>query len=255
MPRSEPQGGLKTVWADMHLHTVASACAEIEMIPPLIARRAHELGLGLLAVTDHHTVDNVVAVQRAAAEYDIRVLAGMEVEAREDVHIVCLFDDIKTATAWQETVYAHLPQLPNREEFFGAQYVVDETGDYIRSNERLLATSVSLSVEEVVAGVRALGGLPIAAHIDRPSSSVLASLGFMPEGLDIAALEVSRRCNAQALIEERPELVGWPMIRGGDAHRLEEMHRSVCLRVRARTLAELALALAGSKGRSATITT
>jgi len=151
---------LKTVWADLHLHTVASACAEIEMIPPLIARRASKLGLGLIAVTDHHTVDNVVAVQRAAADYDIRVLAGMEVEAREDVHIVCLFEGIERALAWQETVYAHLPALLNREELFGAQYVVDETGDYIQSNDRLLATSVDLTVAEVVAQVRALGGQP-----------------------------------------------------------------------------------------------
>ena len=63
--RPEYTPELKTVWADLHLHTVASACAEIEMIPPLIARRANELGLGLIAVTDHHTVDNVVEIGRA----------------------------------------------------------------------------------------------------------------------------------------------------------------------------------------------
>jgi hypothetical protein len=251
--RPEYTPEFKTVWADLHLHTVASACAEIEMIPPLIARRASELGLGLIAVTDHHTVDNVVAVQRAAADYDIRVLAGMEVEAREDVHIVCLFEGIERALAWQETVYAHLPALLNREELFGAQYVVDETGDYIQSNDRLLATSVDLTVAEVVAQVRALGGLPIAAHVDRPSSSLLASLGFVPEGLALAALEVSRRCDAAALLRQRPELAAWPLVRGGDAHRLEEMHRSLCLTVQARTLEELALALAGREGRSATM--
>ncbi|MGI6376160.1 MAG: PHP domain-containing protein [Anaerolineae bacterium] len=244
------QSELKTVWADLHLHTVASACAEIEMIPPLIARRAHELGLGLLAVTDHHTVDNVVAVQRAAAEYDIRVLPGMEVQTREEAHLVCLFADMERALAWQEVVYAHLPEQRNPEEVFGAQYVVDETGDYIQSNERLLQASLALSVDEVVAGVRALGGLPIAAHVDRPSFSLLASLGFVPPGLRLAAIEVSRRCDADALLRQHPGLKAWPLVRGGDAHRLEEMRRSLRLQVKARILDELTLALAGAQGRS-----
>jgi len=248
--RSPAEGELKTVLADLHLHTVASACAEIEMIPPLIARRANELGLGLLAVTDHHTVDNVAAVQRAAAEYDIRVLPGMEVQTREEAHVVCLFAELETALAWQETVYAHLPALPNREEFFGAQYVVDETGDYVRSNERLLQTSLSLSVEEVVAGVRALGGLPIAAHVDRPSFSLLASLGFIPPTLDLAAIEVSRHCDVAALLQRYPELGAWPIVRGGDAHLLADIQRSLRLVVKARILGELALALAGREGRS-----
>ena len=251
MPVYRPE--FKTVWADLHLHTVASACAEIEMIPPLIARRASELGLGLIAVTDHHTVDNVVAVQRAAAEYDIRVLAGMEVEAREDVHIVCLFENVERALAWQETVYAHLPALPNREELFGAQYVVDETGDYIRSNDRLLATSVALTVAEIVMQVRALGGLPIAAHVDRPSSSILASLGFVPEGLALAALEVIKALRCGRLNAAAARADG---LAAGARRRCaptEEMHRSLCLTVQARTLDEVALALAGREGRNATM--
>jgi PHP family Zn ribbon phosphoesterase len=245
------QGEFKAVWADLHLHTVASACAEIEMIPPLIAKKAHELGLGLLAVTDHHTVDNVVAVQRAAAEYDIRVLPGMEVQTREEAHIVCLFADMERALAWQERVYAHLPDERNPEEVFGAQYVVDETGDYVQSNERLLQTSLTLSVDEVVQGVRALGGLPIAAHVDRPSFSLLASLGFIPPALPLAAIEVSHRCNVERLLQQHSGLSAWPMVRGGDAHRLEEMRRSLRLQVKARILDELAMALAGAQGRSA----
>ncbi|MFH1086274.1 MAG: PHP domain-containing protein, partial [Chloroflexota bacterium] len=63
--RSPNQGALKPVWADLHLHTVVSACAEVEMIPPLIIEQARALGLGIIAVTDPHTADNVAAVQRA----------------------------------------------------------------------------------------------------------------------------------------------------------------------------------------------
>jgi predicted metal-dependent phosphoesterase TrpH len=144
--------GLRPTWVDLHLHTVVSPCAEVEMIPPFIIKRAQDLGLGAIAVTDHNTAENVEAVQRAAAGSGVAVIPGMELQTREEVHIVCLFDRLEQVLAWQETVYAHLPPLTNREEFFGAQFVVDETGDFICMNERLLLTSTSLSVEEAVSG-------------------------------------------------------------------------------------------------------
>jgi len=101
----------------------------------------------------------------------------------------------------------------------------------------------------VVARVRALGGLPIAAHVDRTSFSLLASLGFVPSGLDLAAIEVSRRCDVPAFLRQHPEVAAWPLVRGGDAHLLEDMTRSLRLTVKARILGELALALAGREGR------
>ncbi len=116
---------LVEVAADLHIHTVVSACAEVEMIPPLIVRRAQELGLDLIAITDHHCIDNVEAVRRAAEPFGITVLVGMEVQTREEVHVICLFDHTEDAREWQKFIWLHLPDLPNREEFFGAQYVVD----------------------------------------------------------------------------------------------------------------------------------
>jgi len=50
--------GLKTYRAELHLHTVVSPCAEVEMIPPLIVAEALERGIQLLAVTDHNTGAN-----------------------------------------------------------------------------------------------------------------------------------------------------------------------------------------------------
>ena len=102
---------LVQVVADLHIHTVASACAEVEMIPPLIVRRATELGLNLIAITDHHSVENVEAVQEAARPYGIAVLPGMEVQTREEVHVVCLFDSLDQAWQWQEMIWTHLDTM------------------------------------------------------------------------------------------------------------------------------------------------
>ena len=49
---------MPSIYADLHLHTVLSACAEVEMLPPLIVQRALQLGLGLIAVTDHNCAAN-----------------------------------------------------------------------------------------------------------------------------------------------------------------------------------------------------
>ena len=242
--------GLQPTWVDLHLHTVVSPCAEVEMIPPFIIRRAQELGLGAIAVTDHNTAENVAAVQRAAAGSGVAVIPGMELQTREEVHILCLFDRLEQVLAWQETVYDHLPPLPNREEFFGAQFVVDETGEFVRMNERLLLTSSSLSVEEAVAGVDELGGLTIAAHVDRPSYSLLANLGFIPAGLGLAALELSRHVDPEAMRAQHPELDVWPMISSGDAHELNQMVARTLVTWKEPSVAELTLALQGREGRN-----
>ncbi len=67
---------LKPFLADLHIHTVLSGCAEVEMIPPLILRQAKRLGLSLIAITDHNACHNAEAVIQASAGTDIHVLPG-----------------------------------------------------------------------------------------------------------------------------------------------------------------------------------
>ena len=245
----EVDGALRHILIDLHVHTVVSACAEVEMIPPLIIRRARELGLGMIAVTDHNTAENVQAVQRAARASGITVLAAMEVQTREEVHIICLFDTLDQALAWQAVVYAHLPALRNQEKVFGAQFVVDETGGFVRMNERLLQVATHLSLERVIAGVRDLDGLPIAAHVDRQAFGLLASLGFIPAGLALGGLEISRHTTPVAFVEQHPSLGEWPLVVSGDAHRLSEMRASTLAIVGGPNIAELEYALRGERGR------
>jgi len=70
----------------------------------------------------------------------------MEVQTSEEVHVVCLFDTVEQALTWQGIVYNHLPDLPNREDSFGTQLVVDAEGDYVRTESRLLLTSTDLTL-------------------------------------------------------------------------------------------------------------
>ncbi len=223
------------------------------MIPPLIVERARELSLGLIAVTDHNSAENASAVVAAAQGSELTVLPGMEVETKEEVHVVCLFDTVDQALEWQEVVYSHLPPARNNPEFFGEQFVVDAQGDFVRRNERLLATSTSLSVEQVTRMVTERAGLCIAAHVDRPSYSLLANLGLVPPGAQFAAMEVTPRASIIDLPRMHPSLAGYTLIRSGDVHRLSEMGNSAELTVAARTIAELSMAFRGEGGRKVTV--
>lgn len=219
------------------------------MIPPFIVRRAKELALGLIAITDHNSAENVGAAVEAARGYDLAVLPGMEVQSREEVHLLCLFDTIEQVLSWQEVVYAHLPPLKNRDEFFGPQFVVDAAGDFVRYNDRLLSTSVSLSVEEVARAVWERRGLCIPAHIDRPAFSLLANLGFVPPDSHFAALELSRHAHADEMCRHNPSLAGYAFIASGDAHRLDEISDRTILTIEEPTIAEISMAFQGQGGR------
>ncbi len=231
--------------ADLHIHTVLSACAEAEMLPDLIVARAQEEGLDLIAVTDHNSAENAAAALQAAQGTGIVVWPGMEVQSREEVHLLCLFDTLEQVLRWQEVVYASLPPLKNRPELFGEQVVLSADGEPLGYNERLLATSTSLSVDEVVRGVRELGGLCLPAHVDRPMYSIIANLGFIPAGLDVPGVEISHLLGVKEARARFPQLARYGLIANSDAHRLNEIHRRTTIKVMHRTVAELALALAG----------
>jgi PHP family Zn ribbon phosphoesterase len=235
--------------ADLHIHTVLSACAEVEMLPELIIKRAQELGLGIIAVTDHNSAENVAAVLGAAEGTGIAVLPGMEVQTREEVHLVCLFDSLEQVERWQEEVYAHLPRRKNKEDVFGVQIVLDAEGNPAGRNSRLLLTSTSFSVEEVVRRVGELEGLCIPAHVDRPAYSIIANLGFIPPDLGLVGAEISHLLGPREARERFPQLNQFSLVASGDAHRLDEMSRRTTLKMAQATVAELALTLAGEGGR------
>jgi len=240
---------LKPFLADLHVHTVLSGCAEVEMIPPLILRQAKRLGLSLIAITDHNSCHNAEAVIQASTGTGIHVLPGMELQSKEEVHLLCLFDTVCQCQAWQEEVFQRLPALGNKEEIFGAQFVVDSVGEWVRTEERFLAGAADIGLEEVVAEVHSMGGIVIPAHVDRPSFSLLSNLGFVPESLKVHALEVTPQFIPKIGLEKWPQLKAWCLIVNGDAHRLQEMQNRTLFKMEAPMVQEIHLALQEERGR------
>lgn len=241
---------LRPFVADLHLHTVLSPCADYRMVPELIVERAVEAGLDLIAVTDHNSGENAEAMISAAGGSGVTVLPGMEVESREGVHVITLFDDPRALKGWQEVIYAALPPRENVEKLFGAQLVVDASGQLLRVNRRLLITGTDLSLDEVVDRCRAGGGLAVPAHVDRPANGLIGVLGLLPPGLEVAALEVSPRLDPEDARGTFPGLAGCTLIRSSDAHSLEYIGRGTTTFLMGEpSVDEILMALRRARGR------
>jgi 3',5'-nucleoside bisphosphate phosphatase len=220
------------------------------MIPPLIVEEAVERGIQWIAITDHNATANILAVQKAAEESGLVVLPGMELQTREEVHTLCLFDTLEQALALQEWVDAYLPNQENNPDFFGEQFVVDETGDFIRREERLLLNSVDVSLSDAWQKVCDLGGLFIPAHVNRQAFGMLAVLGLLPGDIPLEVLEISRHLNPEEAVRRFPQIKGYPLIQNGDVHFLDDFLGAAHYTVEAAQTNELRQSYLGLNGRS-----
>jgi len=220
------------------------------MTPLNIIGLCLEYGIDIIAVTDHNSGANVRAVSGFAEGTGVTVWPGMEVQTREEVHLITLAGGAEELEEWQEFIHSHLPDLPNRKDLFGEQLLFDKGSRAIGSCPRLLLTSVDLSVDEVrrEAGRRGLVCYP--AHIDRPAYSYISNLGFAPPPGEFDLVEVSGQVPAGEVREKFPELSGWTLVSSSDAHRLTELGPArTLLYLAAPTLEEFRLAVAGRDGR------
>lgn len=220
------------------------------MIPPLIVQAAVERGINVIAITDHNASENVSAVIDAAKGKPLTVLPGMELQTEEEVHCLCLFDTLDQLEKLQKLVDKTLPNTPNNIEFFGEQFIVDHTGDFIRRKEQLLINSTKLSFEEAFRAVTDIGGLFIPAHVNRQAFGLIDHLGFVPPEIPIEALEISRHITPEKALEQYPQLKGYPLIQSGDVHYLDDFLGANQFFIEQPTIAELKMALKSQNGRS-----
>jgi predicted metal-dependent phosphoesterase TrpH len=214
---------MQVIRIEFHVHTVLSPCAEVEMIPPLIVLETIDRGIDVIAITDHNSISNIEAVQKSACNTDLLVLAGLELTTKEDIHLLCIFDGLPKTKQFYSIVYPLMPATLNNPELFGEQFVVDETGEFIENEKRLLLSATNITINQAVDEVHRQGGLAIAAHIDRKSNGLLEVLGFPPEKVKFDAMEISMNINLDIAYKKYPSIKNQQLIQSGDAHRLNEI--------------------------------
>lgn len=95
-----PRGSEWRKW-DLHIHSNAS---DGSSSPKEIIEEAKRKGLSVIALTDHHTVDNIDEIKRIAdlpENVDINVVSGIEFRSEygaKSVHFIGLFPDVYKGT-------------------------------------------------------------------------------------------------------------------------------------------------------------
>jgi predicted metal-dependent phosphoesterase TrpH len=233
---------MRELRADLHVHTCLSPCAEPEMVPTAIVDEAKQAGLDLIGICDHNSAENTLAVIKAGERRSLPIIPGMEITSREEVHILGLFQDENQLLHVQDLVYDRLTG-ENDADLFGPQTIVDDSDNELGSTSKLLIGATSFTLEEAVNAIRDHGGLAIAAHIDRERFGLVGQLGFIPDGLELDAVEVSPRVS----LDTWDDL---PVVRFSDAHSLRDIgSSSTCFLLEAATLEEVAKALRDEDGR------
>lgn len=239
---------MKRLLADLHIHTALSPCAAKDMTPPALVQAAVRKGLAMIGICDHNSARNAAAVQEAAGK-DLAVLAGIEITTAEEAHVLGLFPDAEAALATGDQVRTTLPETTAASRKFGEQLVMNTQGEVVGREPRMLSAASAYSLSEAVRLIKQHNGIPIAAHVNRPSFSVISQLGFLPADAGFEAIEVFAPMGSTARANELAS-AGLPIIASSDSHFLSDIGSCrVVLEIAAPTFAELILALNGQRGR------
>lgn len=206
------------LYYDLHIHSALSPCGDEDMTPNNIVNMAHLKGLDIISVTDHNSCGNVRAVIKAA-EGKIKVIPGMEINTREEVHVLAYFPTLEKAEDMERLIKKELIKVKNDPDIFGRQLIMDENDEIVGEEEMLLVNAVNLDIYEIQKEVKERGGIFVPAHIDRSSYSVLSNLGFLPPDLEIDGIEITEKnfSDLSAMYDR------YPLFSSSDAHYLEDI--------------------------------
>lgn len=213
---------------DFHIHTALSPCGDMDMTPNNIVNMAKLLELDAIVISDHNSIGNAEAAMKVGERIGQCVMPGMEVETAEAVHVLTIYPSLDRAKSVAEAVYDALPDIKNKPELFGYQAFMDEWDNIVGYEDKLLISSTSITLNELMYMVKAVGGIFIPAHVDRHSYSILMNLGFIPDDLAVDGIEFSKNVRSiDEYLSNRPDLKGYKIFRNSDAHYLEDISEPV----------------------------
>ena len=187
------------------------------MTPANIAGMASLNGLNIIAITDHNSARNAPAMLAACDGYGIVAIPGMEITTAEDIHIVALFPDVLSISAFEEQLEPYRIHYQNPVDIYGHQYVMDENDNVLCEEPYLLSNALMLPLEDAVALVKNAGGVVYPAHIDREANGIVAILGTVPEDLHFSVVEFHDPANIPQYVEKHG-LEGKRIVVSSDAH-------------------------------------
>ena len=210
---------------DLHNHSCLSPCADNDNTPNNIAGMAYLSGIKIVALTDHNTAKNCPAFFEAADRYGIIPVAGMELTTSEDIHLVCLFEELDSAIRFDEYIQSRRVFIKNRVDVFGDQLILNGEDEVIGNDEYLLPNATTISLDEAPDIIKSYGGVCYPAHIDRDSNGIIAILGTVPPTPVFSCVEI-RSPEKVKEYTERYSLSDKTVVVSSDAHYLTDINET-----------------------------
>ncbi len=207
---------------DLHIHSDLSPCGSNDMTPNNIINMSLLKGLNIISVTDHNTTSNLPAVMEASEGTGIEVIPGIEVNTKEEVHVLCYFKNLENAMEFGSIIYDSIPDVKNNTNIFGEQNIYNYKDEIKGSLEKLLINASSYTIEEIYSIAKKYNGIMIPAHINKMSNSILGVLGFIPFNLRIDFVEVYSKLPISNKITEK-----YRVIYNSDAHQLIDISEAI----------------------------
>lgn len=241
---------MKTYRADFHIHTVLSPCGDLDMSPKKIIEKAKAKELDIIGITDHNSTKQCSVMKKTGDKNGIFVLQGVEITTKEEVHCLAFFENNDKLSKFQNYIEQHLPDIKNNVNLFGYQVVVDDNENIVEQIDTLLISAINRSISQIEKEVHSLGGLFIPAHIDKLKNSVISQLGFLPEDLNVDALELSKHTTKKKFLDKNDYLKQYSFIQSSDAHYVDNIGDvSTKLLMNEISFGEIKQALANQNGR------
>ncbi len=210
---------------DLHVHSCLSPCADDDNTPNNLAGMAAVCGLQIMALTDHNTCENCPAFFAAAKKNGIIAVAGMELTTAEDIHVICLFEDLSNAMRFSKEIDSRRIKIENRTDIFGNQLLMDENDEVIGEEPHLLSNATTVSIDDAPDLVRSFGGICYPAHIDREANGIISVLGMLPKTPRFSCVEFHSAAKI-AEYEERFDLRAITKVVSSDAHYLGDVNEN-----------------------------
>lgn len=212
---------------DLHIHSCLSPCSDEDMTPANIVNMAKLLGLDVIAVTDHNSCRNCPAVYNYAQKNNILVIPGMELCTMEEVHVLCFFEELENAMAFDKYVYERLIKIPNNEMVFGRQEIYNEYNSKVAEEPYLLINATEISFNSLDKLMDEFKGIYVPAHVDKNYFSLLSNLGFVPMEAKFKTVEFKNKNKTEKLCKTHKYFQSCQIIINSNAHSLGQIQEPV----------------------------
>lgn len=212
------------IYYDLHIHSCLSPCADQTMTPNNIVNMAMLIGLKAISVTDHNSMKQQKALLACAKRVKMDYLIGVELQTREEVHILGYFAKEEQIDPFQQWIDEHSSGMPNNIAYFGHQTIMNDQDEIVGEENQLLLDSLNASLEECVSAIAGFGGKAVLAHAIYRGNGIITQLGFIPPQLQVAGIEVRNLSQIAAIKENSPWIQDGLWLCSSDAHQLVDIH-------------------------------